>query len=140
MFPWLWIVGTTIKTLDFYHNTYLINLSRLDKWLDQVTRKHILYDSLNDLLVRTLQISTVYFLGYKKLFVCSCLSLRLNDFLQLEIMQKSSSVQKVARSTAVASKKIKCGLCISSAVFCLNLQLKLNSLFSWFLFSAIIYI
>lgn len=56
----------------------------------------------------------------------------MNELLQSEIMQKLYSVQKIARVTASADRKIKGCLNICGVVLHLSLFFKLNSFFNWF--------
>ena len=59
----------------------------------------------------------------------------MNELLQSEIMQKLYSVQKIARITASADRKIKGCLNICGFVLHLSLFFKLNSFFRLILYS-----
>ena len=68
----------------------------------------------------------------------SFLNLQLNEFLQSEIKQKLSSVQKVTRITTIANKKVICvfrvsGVLRSPPQFAVQIKLilQLGSIFFW---------
>ena len=79
------------------------------------------------------------FIYYYKLIICwfiSFLSYQLSEFLQSEIKQKLSSVQKITCVTAIADKEIISIFCVSGYFAPhLSLLFKLNSFFSVALFS-----
>ena len=78
--------------------------------------------------------------GLQKIIIClfiSFLKLQVNEFLQSEIKQKLSSVQKITCITAIVNKKIiLCSVYLGYCVPRLNQLFKLKSLqlvsiFSW---------
>ena len=58
------------------------------------------------LFVRIRQMNKANLMGYRKKFFKIFLSLQLNEFLESEIRQKLSSVQKIACINAITDKKI----------------------------------
>ena len=74
--------------------------------------------------------------GLKKVIIClfiNFLNLRLNEFLQSEIKQKLSSIQKITCITAIADKKISL-LCVSG-VLCFPPQ-SISSTWLYFLLES----
>ena len=58
------------------------------------------------LFVRICQMNKANLMGYRKKFLKIFLSLQLNEFLESEIRQKLSSIQKIASINAITDKKI----------------------------------